>query len=115
VAKPTQTSRALLDIAFKTYRDEILGELAGSKRYSGAMVANAMEIARRGIAATDPAEALLARVSGDGAMDLRGLANDIRAGRVTEETTPGLLDALLDYVAEQLEISNPRFLERRRK
>jgi len=113
VARANDTSQALLDIAFKTYRDEILGELAGSKRYTGAMVANAMEIARRGIQANDPADALLARLYAEGSTDLRQLAEGIRSGQITEETNPGLLDALLDYVTEQLEITNPRFLERR--
>ena len=115
MAKPNHTSRALLDIAFRTYRDEIQGELTGSKRYTGAMVANAMDIAGRAVAADDPADALLARFYGDGSIDLRGLADGIRAGQITEETNPGLLDALLDYVTEQLEITNPRFLERRSK
>ena len=115
MAKPNHTSRALLDIAFKTFRDEIQGELAGSKRYTGAMVANAMEIAGRAVAADDPADGLLARLHTDGSIDLRGLADGIRAGRITEETNPSLLDALLDYVTEQLEITNPRFLERRSK
>ncbi len=115
MASPNHTSQALLDIAFKTYRDEISGELAGSKRYTGAMVANAMQIANRGISARDPADALLARLFADGSTDLRGLAEGIREGRITEETNPGLLDALIDYVTEQLEISNPRFLERRSK
>ena len=115
MASANDTSQALLDIAFKTYRDEILGELAGSKRYTGAMVANAMEIAKRGMAASDPADALLARLYADGSIDLRELADGIRADRITEETNPGLLDALLDYVTKQLEVINPRFLERRSK
>lgn len=113
MASPNHRSQALIDIAFKTYRDEILGELTGSKRYTGAMVANAMEIARRGIAAGDPADTLLANLFANGSTDLRELADGIRSGRFTEETNPGLLDALLDYVTEQLEITNPRFFERR--
>ena len=115
MARPNHTSRALLDIAFETYRDEILGELAGSKRYTGAMVANAMQIARRALVAGDPADTLLARLFPDGSMDLRALADGIRKGQFTEDTSPGLLDVLLDYVTEQLEITNPRFLERRSK
>ena len=47
MADNTKTSKALLSIALKTCRAEILEDLTGSKRYIGAMVANALDIAER--------------------------------------------------------------------
>ena len=106
-------SRALLEIAYRTYRDEIVGELTGSKRYTGAMIANAMAIAAREMEAGDQAADLLAQLGADDTMDLAELAQAIRKGRINDESHAGLLEALLGYVREQLKVTNPRFLERR--
>lgn len=108
-----QLSRALIDIAYSTYRDEIIVELTGSKRYTGAMIANALAIAAREMAAGDLVQDLLAQLGAGDTMDLRELAQGIREGLINDETHPGLREALLGFVREQLRVTNPRFLERR--
>ena len=108
---PAQTSRQLLEIALKTYRSEILEELEGSKRYVGAMVANAIDIAARGLTEDDPATQLAGLL--ENGADAAALAAAIRSGAVSDETHAGLRDALRAYVRARLQISNPRFLTRR--
>lgn len=112
----TETSRQLLEIAHKTYRSEILEELSGSKRYIGAMVANAMDIAARALERDDPAkqlESLTEKPASSGSAELKSLAAAIRAGQISMATHPELRDILLAYVRAKLEISNPRFLKQR--
>ena len=116
MAENTETARRLLEIAHKTYRTEILGELSGPSRYAGAMVANAMDVAARALECDDPAThlaGLIDSAADDGSPDLGALAAAIRAGEVSEATHPGLRDTLLAFVRAKLEISNPRFLKQR--
>ncbi len=112
----TETSRQLLEIAHKTYRSEVLEELSGSKRYIGAMVANAMDIAARALERDDPAkllEGLTEKTASSGSAELKALAAAIRAGHISAATHPELRDILLAYVCAKLEISNPRYLSKR--
>lgn len=107
-------TRDLIDIAIATYREEILPDLPPHKRYVGAMIANAAEIARRRLASEDPARSLLAFIYGTEPAHLARLARDIRTGQVSEASHAALAPALLRYLQAELEITNPKFLERRR-
>lgn len=102
----------LLRTALAAYRDELLPRLPSDRRYVGAMVANAMDIARRRVAHDDPDKALLTYIYGDRPADLAKLARDIRAGQVNETSHGALAGALLHYLQAELAITNPRFLER---
>ncbi len=112
MAEASKTSRELLETALKTYRAEIAPELSGAKRYVGAMVANAVEIAARALEAGDPT-AHLADLGDGGAPDLAALAAAIRSGEIGDRTHPRLREALRAYVRAKLEISNPKFLRSR--
>ena len=111
MSNPSQTSRQLLEIAMKTYRSEILDGLEGSNRYVGAMIANAIDIAARGLAADDPDQHLSDLQQGD--FDADALAKALRSGEVSEQSHAGLRDTLVANVRARLAINNPRFLKSR--
>ena len=105
----------LLDLAIESFRNDIAPALPPDKRYAGAMMASALEIARRDII-VDGEEAewkLLDTLYDDGEGSLQQLAADIRAGTLDEAKKPGLHKALLDYVTAELKVLNPRFLKAR--
>ena len=105
----------LLELALATLREELSPALPPDKRYAAAMVANAIEIARREIG-TDieaPLWGLLDAVYEEGEGTARKLATDIRSGAVSETKNPGLGKRLLTVLEAELAISNPRFLQRR--
>lgn len=112
--KPKRVSaESLLGLALATLRDEIAPALPPDKRYASAMLANALEIARRDIGndADTPLWPLLDAIyDEETAGSPRKLAADIRAGTVSEETLPGLGRKLLAVLATELAINNPRFL-----
>jgi len=109
---PAQKARVFLDIARRTYSDEIAPGLAKEKRYVGAMVASALGVARRRLEHADPAARLLENL---GASDMKGLAKSIRSGNVSDETHERLADELMTYIEAELAITKPKFLERRKK
>ena len=75
---------ALLDLATEMLRAEVLPALSAEQRYAGAMIANALEIARRGLAEeVETAEWAL------------------------------LSDALRTLLIAELRVRNPRFLASR--
>ena len=111
MADRTTKAQALLDIALDTYAEEILPDLPSEQRYTGAMVANALGIAQRRMASPDPGETLVNELGGD---TLEGLALAIRKGTVSDTSHKNLAETLLAHVEQELEISNPRFLKRRR-
>ena len=107
---------ALLELSLATLRDELLPLLPPDKRYAAAMVVNAIEIAKREIAATDgeqPIWALLDEVYDDGEGSPATLATDIRSGIVDETTRPGLGKRLLAVLEAELAVTNPRFVKSR--
>ena len=112
--KPKRISaETLLGLALATLRDEIAPALPADKRYAGAMLANALEIARRDIGneADTPLWPLLDAIyDEETAGSPKKLAADIRAGTVSEETMPGLGGKLLAVLVTELAINNPRFL-----
>lgn len=109
-----EQTRDLIETALETYRAEILPTLPTEKRYAGAMIANAIAIAGRAVIHDDPAAALLAMVYGTEPATLAKLARDIRVGQVSEASHPALTAWLLRAVQAELEITNPKFLERGR-
>ena len=106
----------LLELAIVALRTDLAPHLPADKRYEAAMLGNALEIARREMKSDGetPLWKLLDTLYDDGEGSPRQLALDIRAGTVSETTTPGLGDTLLAIVANELEIRNPKFLASRR-
>ena len=117
----------LLRIARHSLVESVLPHVPAELRYTTLMIANAMVISEREIAAGDAAaEAAIARI---GALlgepdrspqpcDVRGtlaesnrrLAAAIREGRFDREQRPALLDHLLETAVAQLEVANPKVL-----
>ena len=58
MSEQIKQAEALVSIALETYTQEIVPELSASKRYAGAMVANALGIAKRRLSHPDPGDAL---------------------------------------------------------
>ena len=106
------STEALIELALATVRTELLPALPPDKRYAAAMVANALEIARREVG-TDieaPIWTLLDQLYEPGDGNARKLAADIRTGEVSEAKTPGLGAHLKAILEAELAVSNPRFL-----
>ena len=106
---------ALLDLATEMLRAEVLPALAPEQRYAGAMIANALEIARRGLAEeVEAAEwALLDGLYEEGEGSTAQLARDIRAGTVPKGKELGLAEDLRTLLIAELRVRNPRFLASR--
>lgn len=111
-------AETLLALVAETLRTQIMPELAGDKRYTAAMMANALDVASRAIAVEDeaPALALLDAVYDDGDGTLAGLAKDIRAGKVGDATHKDLRQRLKSHLLAELAVRNPRHtIQRERK
>ena len=108
-------AETLIALAAETLKAEIVPGLAPDKRYAAAMIANALDIARREITTTDeaPMFALLDSVYDDGDGTPQQLSLDIRSGKVSEATNPGLREKLRAIVVAELKVKNPRFLRSR--
>jgi aminoglycoside phosphotransferase (APT) family kinase protein len=91
---------ALLAEARRLLSEELLSQLPEARRYEARMIANAMAIAGRGLAARTPA-----------ADESRKLAAAIRDGQRDHDTA--LRDRLAADVLARLAISNPKALPRR--
>ncbi len=102
---------ALVSIALDTYAQEIAPELPPAKRYAGAMVANALGIAKRRLNHPDPGDVLVESLGAD---SLKALAGALRAGKISSASHRDLADKLLVYLEAELAITNPKFLERRK-
>ncbi len=111
MSEQIKQAEALVAIALETYAEEIVPELTSSKRYTGAMVANALGIAKRRLSHPDPADALIESL---GAENIEALAGALRSGKISSASHPGLADYLLKYLEAELVIINPKFLERRK-
>ena len=118
----------LLETARKVFIAEIVPALPAGSRYTALMIANAMAIAQREIAAGDaplaaecerlrallsepsatPAGAALRSVLGG---YNRRLAAEIRAGRFDGEDRAALLEHLRRTTEEKLAVSNPKMLK----
>ena len=104
------SSESLIELAIATLRSEVAPHLQPEQRYQVAMVARALEIARREVL-TDGDQArfdVLDRIYDDGEGSLEMLARDIRAGRVTTSTHADLEDLLRRLLVEELQIRNPK-------
>ena len=108
---------SLIELAVASLRAEIAPQLEGSARYQAAMVANALEIVRRSILVEgDQARfAVLDQIYDDGEGTLAELARDIRSGKVSTATHPTLPAMLRRLLIEEIEVTNPRALEGRRR
>jgi hypothetical protein len=106
---------ALLDLATEMLRAEVLPALSPEQRYAGAMIANALEIARRALAEeVEAAEwALLDGLYEEGEGSTAQLARDIRAGTLPKGKQRDLADSLRTLLIAELRVRNPRFLASR--
>lgn len=106
---------ALLDLATEMLRADLLPALPPEQRYAGAMIANALEIARRSLAEEiEAAEwALLDGLYEEGEGSMVDLARDIRAGTLAEGKTRNLAEDLRTLLIAELRVKNPRFLASR--
>ncbi len=106
---------ALLDLAIETLKAEINPALPADKRYAAAMLANALEIARREVEAAEDAHelTLLDYFYEDGDGTLKQLASDLRKGEISEVGHPDIRERLRAHLVAELKIRNPRFLRSR--
>ena len=118
-AKPQKAKKlsaeTLIALAAETLKAEIVPGLSPEKRYAAAMIANALDIARREITTADegPLWAILDTAYDDGDGTPAQLAADIRAGKISEATHPGLGAKLRNVLIAELKVRNPRFLRAR--
>ena len=108
-------AETLIELAIKTLKTELQPALSGDQRYIVAMIANALDIARREII-TDGETAhwkLLDDIYPEGEGTMKQLAADIRSGKVNAQANPGLARRLRAVVIEELTVRNPRFLKAR--
>jgi hypothetical protein len=105
----------LIEIAIITLKRDLLADAAADQRYAGAMIVNALEIARREITSDGetPQWQLLDQLYDDGEGSLQQLARDIRTGRIDEAKHPDLAARLRELVIAELRTANPRFLSSR--
>lgn len=120
-------ARDLLEIARHAFTTEVLPAVPEALRYTALMIANAIAIAQREIAAGDAplrgeyrrlAELLsgnAAAPDGDALRKAvagynRRLANEIRAGRFDGEERAAMLEHLRRTTEEKLAVSNPKAL-----
>ena len=120
-------ARDLLEIARHAFAAEVLPVVPEDLRYTALMIANAMAIAQREIAAGDaPLRGEFRRLVGllsenaaaPGGSALRDavesynrrLANEIRAGRFDGEKRAAMLKHLRRTTEEKLAVSNPKAL-----
>ncbi len=120
-------ARDLLEIARHAFTAEILPAVPEPLRYTALMIANAMAIAQRELAAGDaPLREEYRRLAGllpqnpaapgGGALRdavesyNRRLANEIRAGRFDGEKRAAVLEHLRRTTEEKLAVSNPKAL-----
>ncbi|MEM7777315.1 MAG: DUF6285 domain-containing protein [Pseudomonadota bacterium] len=109
------SSETLIQLAVDTLRSDIRPAVPAEQRYTLAMVANALEIARRDMV-TDGDSALwdlLDAVYPDGDGTAERLAHDIRHGHVHDGAPPDLRALLKAILIGELRIRNPRFLKSR--
>jgi hypothetical protein len=106
---------ALLDLATEMLRAEVLPALGPEQRYAGAMIANALEIARRALAEeVEAAEwSLLDSLYEEGEGSTAQLARDIRAGTLPKGKAADIADALRTLLIAELRVRSPRFLASR--
>ncbi len=104
----------LLEVALATLREEIAPGLPADKRYTMAMAANAIEIARRELKADTeaPMWALLDDIYEPGEGSPKQLAAEIRSGVVGDAKVPRLAERLLAVLDAELAIANPRFVRK---
>lgn len=120
-------ARDLLEIARHAFTAEVLPAVPEALRYTALMIANAIAIAQREIAAGDAPlrgeyQRLAGLLSGNAAAPdgdalreavedyNRRLANEIRAGRFDGEERAAMLEHLRRTTEEKLAVSNPKAL-----
>lgn len=113
----------LLETARRVLLDQLLPLLPSSKVYDTLMVANAMAIAARELAAahhnSTSADDMITLFYLAAGLDspgcdvepLRDLASQIRMRRIPDTSTPDLHALLLDLTRQRLAISNPKHFE----
>ena len=96
-------ARGLVSIALRTFRDSVLPAVPAERRFEALMIANALGIAERELAAK-PDAALESRIP--------ELCSDIDAGAYdTPERQADLRKVLWELTRARLAVSNPRLLD----
>jgi hypothetical protein len=96
-------ARGLVSIALRTFRDSVLPAVPAERRFEALMIANALGIAERELAAK-PDTALEARIP--------QLCSDIDAGAYdASERQAELRKVLWELTRARLALSNPRLLD----
>jgi Domain of unknown function (DUF6285) len=110
-------ARGLVTIALQTFRDSILPVVPAERRFEALMIANALSIAERELAA-EPEPALAAAIGGliGETGDLETLApmlcSAVDAGAFdAPERQAELRSALWELTRARLSVSNPRLLD----
>lgn len=107
---------ALIALSIDTLKRELQEALPPEKRYAAAMIANALDIARREIgdeAREAAAWAILDKAYETGEGTMAALARDIRSGEVDDDSLAGLRGLLKRLLIAELAVANPRFLSSR--
>lgn len=109
------SAETLIELAVETLRGELQPNVPPEQRYTAAMIANGLEIARREIVTNGETARweLLDELYPDGDGDMTQLAIDIRSGKVNAAKMPDLHSRLRAVLIEELRIRNPRFLKTR--
>lgn len=105
----------LIALAIEMLRTELQPALPADKRYASAMIANALEIARREILAAEEAAQLqlLDHFYEDGDGTMAQLAANIRKGDISDTKHRDLRQRLRAHLITELKVRNPRFLASR--
>lgn len=109
------SAETLIELVSLTLQTEIMPALPPDRRYTAAMIANALDIARRDIIADGDSalwsllDALYPEADGTAA----SLVADIRSGRVSDASQPDLRARLRSVVIAELKVRNPKFLAAR--
>jgi hypothetical protein len=109
------SAETLIELAVATLNTELAPHLPAERRYTVAMIANALDIARRDIIADGEAAgwSLLDELYPEGDGTMERLAQDIRGGGVNDVNQPELRKRLHAIVVAELKVRNPKFLARR--
>ena len=106
-------SLEMLRTAINAYTEEIQPCAAPDKRYMAAMIRNALEIVVRDFEAGrfDPYQSLIDLIGDNQISTKTELAAALRTSKISLDTHPELLKALINASRNELNISNPHALK----
>ena len=110
---PKNISLEILRTSLAAYKAEIEPGATPDKRYMAAMIRNALEIALRDFEAgsTDPYQPILDLIGDNKISTNTDLAAALRSIKITLNSHPELLNALINASRNELKVSNPHALK----